>query len=104
MEQITLRVPADMLESIDSEAAEHDRDRSEHIREVLRTRNEVDELREEVDELRRENERLHREKRQILEQREETKELARYVEDELSWRQQGIITRMKWWLTGKPGE
>jgi len=104
MEQITLRVPPDMLESIDSEATEHDRDRSEHIREVLRTRNEVNELRKEVEELRTENERLHREKRQILEQREETKELVRYVEDELSWRQQGVLTRMKWWLTGKPGK
>jgi hypothetical protein len=39
MEQITLRIQSDVLESIDSEAVEHGISRSEHIRNILQTRN-----------------------------------------------------------------
>lgn len=95
MEQITLRVPEDMLESLDDEAAEHDRDRSEHIRDILASRNEHDELQTEV-------ERLRREKRQILDQRNEKNELARYVEEEQEWREAPIWQRARWWVAGKP--
>jgi len=97
MQQITVRIPEEMLESLDEEAAEHDRDRSEHIREVLASRSELDELQTEV-------ERLRREKRQILDQRDENTELARYVEDEMTWRSAPISKRIKWWVTGKPRE
>lgn len=71
----------------------------------MRTRHEhgeeAERLREEVDELQTEVERLRNEKRLILEEREEKNELARYVEEEQTWRQAGIITRTKWWLYGK---
>ena len=56
---------------------------------------------ERVEELEREVERLRNEKRTILEQREENNELTRYVEEERSWRQAGIVTRAKWWIWGK---
>jgi hypothetical protein len=59
------------------------------------------ELRAANEELEQENERLHRERRQLLEQREENQELVRYVEDERTWRDQGLLTRTKWWLFGR---
>lgn len=40
----------------------------------------------------------------ILEQREENQELTRYVEDELSYREAGLGTRMKWFLFEKGKE
>ena len=54
MEQITLRIQSDVLESIDSEAVEHGISRSEHIRNILETRNkhgDAKQLRQRVDDL-----------------------------------------------------
>lgn len=110
MQQITLRLPEDVLEDVEAEAEEAGRTRSEYLREVIRTRNEhteeAEQLREQVDELQTEVERLQNEKRTILEQREEKQELAQYVERERTineqWRQAGIITRTKWKLLGMP--
>lgn len=59
---------------------------------------------ERVPDLERTVERLQREKRLILEERDEKNELARYVEDELQYREQDLRTRLKWWLFGKGGE
>ncbi|WP_458211048.1 ribbon-helix-helix protein, CopG family [Haladaptatus sp. NG-SE-30] len=56
---------------------------------------------EEHDELQTEVERLRREKRQVLAQREENQQLQRYVEDELTWREQSLSTRLRWWIFGK---
>ncbi|WP_227357686.1 ribbon-helix-helix protein, CopG family [Haladaptatus salinisoli] len=64
-------------------------------------REELDELQAEYDEVKQELDRVHREKRQVLAQREENQELKRYVEDELSWREQPLATRLKWWVFGK---
>lgn len=94
MEQITVRMPEEMLESIEGEAAELDRDRSEHIRDILASRNEHDELQTEV-------ERLQREKRLVLEKHQEHGQLARYVEEEQEWRRAPIWKRAKWWVAGK---
>ena len=56
---------------------------------------------QEADDLERENDRLHRERRQLLDKREEHDELVQYVGDELSYREQGLFTRIQWWLFGK---
>jgi len=52
---------------------------------------------------------VQNEKKRILEQREENKELRRYVEDKRSvaqaeqeYRQASILTRAKWKITGMP--
>jgi len=112
MQQITLRVPDDMLEDIEEEAEEHGESRSEYIRNVLRTRNEhtedVDELREKVNQLQTDLDRVRNEKKLILEDREEKKELVRYVEEERTveqqWREAGLLTRTRWRLFGMDGE
>lgn len=53
------------------------------------------------DELERERDRLRSEKRTLINDREERTELVRYVEDELSYREAGLGTRLKWWMFGK---
>lgn len=88
---------AALLEEKTGEGGPYD-SKSEAVRSFI---TEYERLSERVDDLERENERLRSEKRLILEQREENTELARYVEDELSYREAGLGTRMKWWLFGK---
>lgn len=104
METVTLRVEADTLEAVDEEAEERGLSRSEYVRQVLGRRDEYEEVCEELERVRRELERSRREKRQILEQREEKKELQRYVDDELSYREASLSKRARWWLFGKGGE
>jgi len=111
MEQITVRLPEEMLDALDEEADEHGVSRSEHIRATLASRNddaadesEVERLRDEVAELERDVERLQNEKQLILQEREEKAELAAYVEEERSveqqWRRAGLGTRLKWRVFG----
>jgi Arc/MetJ-type ribon-helix-helix transcriptional regulator len=61
-----------------------------------------------VERLEQEVDRLRREKRQLLEEREEKKQLANYVETEREveqrWRQADVVTRMKWRVFGMPDE
>lgn len=111
MEQITLRLPLRTLAEVDREAEEAGTSRSEYLRDVVESRNEhgeeAERLREEVDELRTEVERLRREKRQILSEREEKKELARYVEEERRLererRSANVVERARWFLFGRDG-
>lgn len=68
-------------------------------------RDEIEDLRrraERVDDLEREVERLKNEKQALIEDRDERQELRRYVDEERSYRQTGLVTRVKWWLTGMP--
>jgi hypothetical protein len=58
----------------------------------------------EVEDLEQTVERLQNEKRLILEQREEATEIQNYVEEERSYRNAGLKTRLKWWVWGKPSD
>jgi len=112
MEQITVRLPEEVLEELEAEADEHGVTRSEHIRATLASRNddeseaELERLRDEVADLERDVERLQNEKQLILQEREEKAELAAYVEEERSveqqWRQAGLGTKLKWRVFGMP--
>jgi len=68
----------------------------------------VEEQREEIERLRADVGRLQNEKQQILSQREEHTELVRAVEKEQTLAERkakaGLLTRMKWTLTGMPTE
>ena len=118
MEQITLRIPEDTLESLEGEADEHDASRSEHIRDVLESHlqhdrtqtnpERVHELTTRVEELEQETERLRREKRLILEQRTEHNDLIEYVEHERSLQERRedrldapVWKRGYWWVFGR---
>lgn len=78
----------------DSEAYES---KSEFVRNCIQAHNEIEDLEREV-------ERLQNEKRLILEQREEAMEIQRYVEEERTYRNAGLRTRLKWWVWGKPDD
>lgn len=107
-----MRVSEATLAELDAEAEEVATSRSEHIREVLESRHDHDEhdcvpraefedLESEHERLQDDLERLRREKRQILDQREENRQLRRYVEDEKTWHEAALWTRLKWYVRGK---
>ena len=108
MKPTTIRLNEDTIAELDAEAEERGLSRTDYIREVISKRHEYDRLQKEYEQqladYENQIERLQREKRMIIEDREERTELVRYVEDELSYRQAGLGTRMKWWLFGKSGE
>lgn len=94
MKRLTIRVPDDLKEEIEERAKAEDMSQSEAARTLLERGMEAERIEQEA-------ERLRNEKRMLLEQREENTELRRYVEDELSYREAGLGTRVKWWLFGK---
>jgi len=49
MEQITIRLPEDLLDDLETEAEEADVSRSEYIRDALRTREDTERLRERLE-------------------------------------------------------
>lgn len=97
MESITIRIPEDDLESLDSEADEHGVSRSEYIRRLIDKGREYDEVKGDRD-------RLERQLGQLIEQRETSKEIVEYVEEEQSWRSAPIWQRAKWWVFGQSDE
>ena len=96
MEPVTVSIEESQLGLLDSLSADDGpcKNRSEAMRMIIQRYSEQSELAEEV-------ERLNRERRQLLAQREEHDELVRYVDDELSYRENGLLTRARWWLFGK---
>jgi len=123
MQQITVRLPEDLLDALEAGAEAKDRTRSDHIRDVLQAHHEgrtvpledlhavARTLRDREDELadcRRDVARLQNEKRTILEQREENQELVEYAKEQKSLQRRrheaGVATRFKWWLFGGSGD
>lgn len=105
LEMVTIRLGEQVLAELDDEAAEYGRTRSAHIREVLRTRNDHDnrgaEYEDRIENLEAGNERLRRQLVATNQRVEEHTDLVQYVEDELSYREASLGTRVKWWLFGK---
>ena len=120
METITLKIEADTRDALDDEAEEHGfQSRSAYLRDIIDRRDEasalrseyeaeIEKLEDELDELETELDRVKNEKRLLLEEREEKKELVRYVEQERTveqrWREAGFGKRMKWRLFGMPAD
>lgn len=71
--------------------------KSEFVRNCIQAHTEIEDLERDV-------ERLQNEKRLILEQREEATEIQKYVEEERTYRNAGLKTRLKWWVWGKPSD
>jgi metal-responsive CopG/Arc/MetJ family transcriptional regulator len=96
MEQITIRIQEEFLESIEGAADEHNESRSEHIRDLLKKGMEYEDVR-------RDRDRLERQLGQLVDRQEERQELVEYVEDKQSYRDAPAWTRAKWWLLGRGG-
>jgi len=102
MQQITVRLPEELIGELDDEAENgHYDSRAERIRDVLESRSDVDELQQEVD-------RLRRERRQILEQRTENQELVAFADQRRSMLERRearhnapLWTRAKWFVFGR---
>jgi len=69
-------------------------------------RKRISEHQDRIDDLTTELERVKNEKRTIINQREQTKELAKFAESERSKRERlaaaGVLTSIKWRITGVP--
>lgn len=108
MEQITVRLEADVIAEVDEEAEDRGESRAEYVRHVIDSRHEVEDLRSEVDELQTEVDRLQRELQAANRRVDEHQELVRYVEDERTAEQRrrkaGLFTRSRWFLFGQPDE
>lgn len=120
MQQITIKLPEHVVESLEHVAAEqYNNNRSEAVRDLLTDALEADthdqELQDRIEELERENKRLRNEKRTILNQREENAELVAFAEQAREAEryrdrrqrlldQAGILSRWKWKITGVPVE
>ena len=127
MRRVTVHVPEETVEELDSEAEAEEMKRSEYLRKLIDTRHTHDNIREEyeskleeyeahIEDLQREIDRLRRERRQILEQREENQELVKFAQEERSLakireererrrdqiRQANIVKRTWWKLAGEP--
>ncbi len=92
MKSTTISFRDDQYEEIEARTGDNE-SKSEVVRRLIDQAFEAEELQKEVD-------RLQRERRQLLEQREENKELVRYVEGEQQWREASLTTRLRWWIKG----
>lgn len=94
MPQISARVSEDLNSEIEAFSNENNTAKSEAIRTLLRRGIEYEDMQTETTRLRQQlaaaNQRI-----------DASNELVEYVEDELSYREAGLGTRMKWWLFGK---
>lgn len=115
MQQITVRLDEDTIESLEDEANERGESRSEYLRDVIASRHEVDELRTEVENMRGEHEQevkqlqakvddLQRQLMSANQRIDDVNELKEYIESEKSLSERkakaGVLTRAKWWFTG----
>lgn len=94
MESTTIRLPEDVLERVDEHAEDRDVSRSEYLRTLVRRGFEYDEVVAERD-------RLENQLRTLIDQREEHQELVEYVDEEKTWREASLKTRIQWWIWGK---
>lgn len=119
MKRVSVKIPEDLVETLDNKAENEDTTRSDVIRNLLDDAlhptddDQHTELQQRITELERENKRLRNEKRTLIRDREERTELVRYVEEqrELTQYQErrqrllddaNILRRWKWKLTGVP--
>lgn len=114
MQQITTKLPENVVESLDHVAAEqYGGNRSEAIRELVTNALNDDsderqkELCERIEDLERERDQLREQLAATNRRVDEHKELVRYAQSERSLSEQraqaGVFTRAKWWLIGMPG-
>lgn len=87
-----------VLEEIADDDDRDVRSRSEAARELI---DEYDELRERCEDLQTETEILENRVAKLIDDREERKELVKYVDEEQRRREAGVITRAKWWVFGE---
>ena len=94
MEQMTFRVPDDVVKHVESEAEERDVSKSKVVRELLERGIEYDELQNEID-------RLRNQLQATNERSEVNDKLVRYVENDIDYHEANILTKARWLVFGK---
>lgn len=105
MQKVTVTLRAEDLEVLEDVDEDN---RSASMRAVLdeyrELRDRVDDLEDELDQERARAEDLRRQLREVNAREDDVAELAEYVEEERElerrYREAGIVTRARWWLTG----
>lgn len=100
MQQMTVSLREDQKEQIENLVGKGNpyESKSEAMRGVI---DEYNERGTQIERLQEENQRLKNERRTVIEDRQERGELREYIDEERTWREQGIATRVRWWLFGK---
>ena len=94
MNQMTFRIPDDVVEHIEGEAEERDVSKSEVVRELLERGIEYDNLQNEVDRL--------RNRLQATNDRNEIDDkLVKYVENDIEYHEADLLTKARWFIFGK---
>lgn len=96
MPRLTITITEDQnkyLDEISGEDGEYE-SKSEAVRNFIQSGERAEELEQTV-------ERLQNEKQTLIEKHQEHGDLVEYVEEERSWRQQPLSTRLRWWIFGK---
>ena len=94
MDQMTFRVPDDVVKHVESEAEERDVSKSKVARELLERGIEYDDLQTEVDRL--------RNRLQATNERNEVDDkLVKYVENDIEYHEADLLTKARWFIFGK---
>jgi len=93
-EKISVTLRSDQVGKLSDLVGDRYENRSEAVRGVLDKGFAYDEIEETAD-------RRERQLAQILDERDDHQEIVAYVEEERSWREAPLSTRMKWWVFGK---
>ena len=94
MEQMTFRVPNDVVKHVESEAEERDVSKSKVARELLERGIEYDELQSEVD-------RLRNQLQATNDRNEIDDKLVKYVENDIEYHEADLLTKARWFIFGK---
>jgi len=109
MQKLTFSLEQEQVETINEYQNENDiNSRSEALRRILaeyeQLNDEYDQLHTEYEELQQQLQQERNKTKQVLEQRDENRELVKYVQDERTmeqkWREAGIGQRLKWRIFG----
>jgi Arc/MetJ-type ribon-helix-helix transcriptional regulator len=93
-EKISVTLRSEQVGELSDLVGDEYENRSEAVRGVLDKGFAYDEIQATAD-------RLERQLAQVIDERDEHQDLVAYVEEEQSWREAPLSTRVKWWVLGK---
>jgi Arc/MetJ-type ribon-helix-helix transcriptional regulator len=93
-EKISVTLRSDQVGELSDLVGGEYENRSEAVRGLLDKGFAYDEIEATAD-------RLERQLAQVIDERDEHQEIVAYVEEEQSWREAPLSTRVKWWVFGK---
>jgi len=93
-EKISVTLRSEQVGKLSDLVGDEYENRSEAVRGLLDKGFAYDEIEATAD-------RLERQLAQVIDERDDHEEIVAYVEEEQTWREAPLLTRMKWWLYGK---